>query len=67
MGAVAQLKHCESKEEFMDAWKAGLLVDKRGIQLVTAADYIRTFGEAYLNGVYARNKDRVFILVEEDE
>ena len=64
---MAQLKLCESEEEFMAAWKAGLLVDGAGIPLVPIADYIRAFGEVYLGGVYDRNNRRAFILVEEEE
>lgn len=64
---MAQLKPCESEEEFIAAWKAGLLVSGMGNSILSYSDYTETFGVAQLYRVYGRNRHNVFILVEDEE
>lgn len=56
---MAQLKPCESREEFMNAWKAGLLVNSKFQQVVPLT--------RYLERIYAYNRGSMFILVEDGE
>lgn len=64
---MAKLKPCESREEFMTAWKAGLLVSGRGNSIINYSNYPETFGVSQLYRVYGRNRHNVFILVEDEE
>ena len=65
---MAKLRTCESEEEFMAAWKAGLLVDSDGDSVMS----YETHCEWYRNllsrdTVYQANKHHTFILVEDEE
>lgn len=64
---MAQLKPCESREEFMNAWKAGLLVNSKFQQVVPFTYYLEQYTTCNEGSIYAYNRGSVFILVEEDE
>lgn len=64
---MAQLKLCESEEDFMNAWKAGLLVDRSGNSIISHHRYAEMLGVSQMRRVYDRNRHHVFILVEDEE
>lgn len=65
---MAQLRTCESEEEFMNAWKAGLLVGSNGDSVLSYETHCEWYTSPNnRDTVYQANKHHVFILVEDGE